>query len=784
MKLKKIIAIISALAITISSVPAFAAFNDVPSDAGYMKSLDRVSSLGIISGTGDGSFSPYDSVSREQFATMIVKAAGLTDKADALKGSSIFIDVDPYGWSSGYINAAVGKGLITGMPDNRFYPESGITLAQACTILIKALGYTDSDLQGTWPKNYIEKAKTLGIATGVNIGTNEYLPRWAAAVMIDNLLDTQMKTATANATATTFAKSTGVYVDAFIFANSQTNSKLLSNQVQTDTGIYYVPDGMKLNLGVKYRFVVNGDKILYSYNTNDKVLNISVDSIIDNKVSYKNNGTAENITLPDKTTYYYQGNKLTYENAIKAVQTKSSIVMIYDEDNVGFEYALIFDPVVSKPYVVQGVGADAKIPAEYKTENGTFIAKGTVNGVSIDGKTMTLQDIDQYDVLYSVTDIWGNNKHVLLIRDKVNGTINSILPDKVSPNKITVDSKEYDLSVYFSANKLNTSSGAFRINDVVKLILGNDGKVVDIYYKDFGDNSYYAVILDSSYYVSESKDSAGKILYKVTLLHADGTTQTYNISNNMAEYKGRLVKYQPLGDNRISIADEDIIDFMDTSVMGDHNFAIDERKLDGDYIADNAVIFNIISNASGAAAKAEVLDLDQIPRGKYLPKKIIYISKSGMFNDINLLVTDDILDNQTRLGVVTAVSGGGQNKTYTMLIDGTSYSYTGINIPTVVAGSMLKINMQNSKITSIIDTITAIDKGRKVDAIDSKRIKMNGTIYWFSNTASVYLKDETGNIKLIGTEDVDLSLNYTNVDIFYDKDIGYGGKVAAVVLTE
>lgn len=791
MKLKKLIGIITTFTILVSSLPVSAAFWDVSSDASYAKALEEVSSLGIIQGNGDGSFSPDENVTREQFAAMIVKAAGLKKKAQDLSGSSIFIDVDPYSWSTGYINAAVSKGYITGMSDNRFYPQNNITFAEACTILVKALNYTDSDLTGTWPKNYIEKAKTLGVASGINLGTSDSLPRWAAAQMIDNLLDTDVKTASsANSSTTvkTFAEFTGVYVDSFIFANSTTNSKLLDNQIQTDKGIYYYTSDMNLQVGGKYRFTTdseNTDKILYAYNKKANVKNISVDSILDNKVTYKEDGQIKTIILPDKTVYYYGGAKTDYDKIKSAIQAKSSIVMIYNDDNSGFEYGLVFDPVTSKPFVLQDDGADANIPAEFDIRNTTIIANGKDdNNESIDGKIMQSIELRAHDVLYNVCDIWGQNRHILLVRNSVKGKIDSILPDKISPTSVTINATKYELSSDFNSTKLNTTSGSFTLDDEVILVMGKDGKAVDMFYRDYGDNKNYAIVLDSSVSFSDEKGDASTIIYKVTLLHTDGTTSTYNINHNAKDYKGKLVKFEKEDETHVVIEDENVIDYMD--YPGDHTFSFDNRTLDGEYIADNVIIFNLQSNVDGSAAKAEILDLDEIPGGKYYPNKLLYEKKEGPFNDITLIVTNDIFDgNYSQAVVVDKSEPGNLNTTYKLMIGSNTYSYSGLNIPSADTGSIFKVNVNNGTIDKVIDYLIADveEEAVKVQSIDSKRIKINNHIYWFKDNANIYLKDAIGTLKKINTEDVDLAAKYVSIRIYYDKDVNYGGKVATVVLT-
>lgn len=788
MKFKKLIGLIMTIAISMSSVTTFAAFTDVDPQASFSKALDEVSALGIIKGLGDGTFSPYDSVSREQFATMIVKAAGLDKKASNLYGSSVFIDVNPYDWSTGYINAAVNKGYITGMSDNRFYPKDNISFAEACTILDKALGYSDSNLSGTWPKNYIEKAKTLGLTSGINLNTSESLPRWAAAVMINNLLDTDVYSAATSTTTKTFAESTGVYVDSFIFANSSTNTKLMDNQIQTDKGIYYVDNSLNLQLGGKYRFVIDPDstdKILYAYNKNANVKNISVDSIIDNKVTYKENGEIKTIILPDKTTYYYGGVQKAYTDIKSAIAAKSSIVMIYNDDNTGFDYGLVFDPVMSKPCVLQGDGADANIPADFDIKNTTIIAKGTDdNGDSIDGKLMNAIELKAHDVLYKVNDIWGQNKHILLVRNSVKGTIKSILPDKVSPTSVTIDSTKYELGSDFDSSKLNTTSGAFKLDDEVILVLGNDGKAVDMFYRDYGDNKNYALVLNSSVELSDASANASTVSYKVTLLHTDGSTGTYNISHNASDYKGKLVTFEKLDNTHVAIEDDNVVDYMDTSIMHDHTFEIDNRELDGDYISDNAVIFNLESDVSGSAAVAQVLDLSDISSGKYVPNKVLYYKKTGTFNDITLLVTNDIYDGGYSQAVVyEAPNAGNVNTTYKVMIGGNTYSYSGVTIPSADVGSIFKVKMENGSIKSIVDYLLADAEASKVQAIDSKRIKINDKVYWFAKSANIYIRDTSGTLQKVDSEKVDTTINYVSVKLYLDKDELYGGKVATAVLT-
>lgn len=190
--MKKIAAVLLMIAILSMSGGVFAAYQDVPSGAPYSDAATRVTSLGLMEAAG-GSFKPNDAVTREQFSKIMVIAAGMGDTAASFSGSTEFSDIAADSEYSGYINAAISKGFITGAVDGKFHPDDAVTYAQVCTAAIKALGYTNEDIPGTWPKNYIEKAKVLGLTEGLTFSNNAAVPRWAMAAILNRLLDTDIK---------------------------------------------------------------------------------------------------------------------------------------------------------------------------------------------------------------------------------------------------------------------------------------------------------------------------------------------------------------------------------------------------------------------------------------------------------------------------------------------------------------------------------------------------------------------------------------------------------------
>ncbi len=91
---------------------------------------------GIIKGYNDKSFGPNDLLTREQMAVMIARATEITGN----KASLSFTDTDKIApWAKDAVEAAVSTEIITGYPNQTFKPKRNATRAEAVTVVIKAL---------------------------------------------------------------------------------------------------------------------------------------------------------------------------------------------------------------------------------------------------------------------------------------------------------------------------------------------------------------------------------------------------------------------------------------------------------------------------------------------------------------------------------------------------------------------------------------------------------------------------------------------------------------------
>lgn len=187
--LKKVISSAAAVAMLASSASAFAVtFPDVDESASYANAVSTLTALGVVNGDDNGKFNPENTVTRAEFAKMVVEAIG-EGEAAASSSYTKFADSKSH-WGAGYIETGVSKGFINGYDDDTFGPDDTVTYAQAVKMLVAACGYDlYASQQGGWPSGYLAYGSSLDIINGVTGVTNDTaLTRAQCAVLIANAM--------------------------------------------------------------------------------------------------------------------------------------------------------------------------------------------------------------------------------------------------------------------------------------------------------------------------------------------------------------------------------------------------------------------------------------------------------------------------------------------------------------------------------------------------------------------------------------------------------------------
>ena len=265
--LKKIAALVIVLAMALSTV-SFAAFTDVAADASYNEAVTVMSALGLLKGYEDGSFGPDKTITRAEFAAVVVRMLGMEDAAAGAATATNFTDVPASHWAAGYVKIANQKEIILGYGDGTFGPDDEVTYEQAIKMLVCALGYAPmfAEVKDAYPTSYMAQANTLGMTVGANGKIGDKATRAIVARLAYNALDDKLMEQTGFGTDKNF---------------EQVNKTLLSDYLKVakvDTVVtpvgFAAEDATKVNLATAYlsaeydmfpQTVVNG---AYAYTLN------------------------------------------------------------------------------------------------------------------------------------------------------------------------------------------------------------------------------------------------------------------------------------------------------------------------------------------------------------------------------------------------------------------------------------------------------------------------------------------------------------------------------------
>lgn len=178
---KKLSALLAAaLAVSMLTLPAGAVSQST--------ALETVRALGILAGDSQGNLNLSSAVTRAEFVTMMTAASSYKDTVGSGYGVSLFKDVKSNHWASEYIRLAVEQNWMTGYTDGTFRPSRTITLEEACTALLRLLGYDASSLAGSFPTAQLSKAGAVGLLDDVTAKQGQTLTRQDCVTLFYHLL--------------------------------------------------------------------------------------------------------------------------------------------------------------------------------------------------------------------------------------------------------------------------------------------------------------------------------------------------------------------------------------------------------------------------------------------------------------------------------------------------------------------------------------------------------------------------------------------------------------------
>ena len=147
MKTKRALSLVLVLAMLLSLVPtalaADASYADVPDGHWAYSYVEGVTAKGLMNGVGDNTFAPDSTMTRAMFVTVLARLSGESVNE---RETAVYTDVPAGKWFTDAVNWAGAADIVKGYPDGTFRPEEAVTREQAATLLVRYAAYMGLEL--------------------------------------------------------------------------------------------------------------------------------------------------------------------------------------------------------------------------------------------------------------------------------------------------------------------------------------------------------------------------------------------------------------------------------------------------------------------------------------------------------------------------------------------------------------------------------------------------------------------------------------------------------------
>lgn len=158
--MKKALSIL-VLAISISSLTAFASSLSDISGNKNETAIEYLYSNNVISGYSDGTFQPNKVVNRAELLKILVGGKGITPTVEEY--NNCFPDVKDE-WFAPFVCYAKAQNWVGGYPNGTFQPAKEVNKVEALKMLVNSQGYTIEDTDsGEWYAPYLKVAEEKGL---------------------------------------------------------------------------------------------------------------------------------------------------------------------------------------------------------------------------------------------------------------------------------------------------------------------------------------------------------------------------------------------------------------------------------------------------------------------------------------------------------------------------------------------------------------------------------------------------------------------------------------------
>ena len=530
--MKKLLALVLALVMTMSLVTiSNAAFKDADS-IDYKEAVDVMNAVGVFVGDEKGNFNAKENLTREQAAKIIAYLELGSKAADAMVGGNTFTDVASSRWSAGFIAYCAQAGIVSGVGDGKFAPAGQLTALQFGKMLLVELGYDAKaeKMVGTdWAINTSKLMAKTKLMDGIDGSVNQVLTREKAAQMCLNALEAPMVTyetkgssIIVNGADINFGASVAKYETSTIAKDQNISSQKLTS------GEYTVELGEKLYKDLKK--LSTTDAFMRSA-TEWKLKAASIGTYADKadatytaatKISaiYADLGLSDGISK-SKVTMYVDGEDVNYatdsstKNFVKGETTKvgadGSLLNVYYDNDAETITLVLINTYVGEVGAVYKQSSTKDAYVTIKTGDG-YTKPATTIKSEYKTDAFAKEDI----VAYTYSKKSGDEGiQSMALAEKVTGKMSTF----TTAGSVTVGGTKYDANAMSVATVKETLNGDVDNGTEVTAYLDAYGYVL---YLKANTSKQYAVVLD--YGAGSRLDPA-----RVKLLFTDGTTKKVDL---------------------------------------------------------------------------------------------------------------------------------------------------------------------------------------------------------------------------------------------------------------
>lgn len=777
MKRTKWIALLLAVSLLVGTAPAVSAagvapiapaFTDI-SDPTVAESADLLRLLGIVNGTGGTSFRPQNTLTRAEFAKMAIELLGEGGQAASQMNRTIFRDVPSTHWARGYIHVAAqattGENakapLIRGDGAGYFRPNEAITFAEATTILMRVLGYSDDTVGfgSAWYDGYLATAAQIGLTENVTVSSPlSSITRGDAAILF------------ANAVYTTPREGKDVFLVTSL-GGSITDSQLVlevKGQATSEGGwALRTAEQSYRTRRDNLSATCQGQRCKLVLDKDGDVLALQKDAdyttrtirVLSAEARYVMAQGQEQI-LVDPATPVYQGgqSKSTYgDTYAKQMPYGTNAVFCYDKAGA-----------LQSIYLLTGDSGSTTAVALPGTDPFRSMFSSVAPTIYKNGVPASLTDVKPYDV-----GTFDGNADILNLSDrKLTGVYENATPSAVSPSKITVMGETFDVLDCALKDLIN-----FKLGDKLTLLLDGNNNVAGVVSPEAVSGEVFGVATIQATPHTQVDDKGNVVrtwhTFEATVELSTGKTVKGEVSSTVPAAQrapGQLVSITSFESGQLRLTPV-------TSPAAPGAWRPLDGKLGSLNVSPQAAVYDRVG--SGPLVKVTV---SQVTAPSIAASKITYFHTDS-HGSVDVIILNDAtgdgytygladFDKDTASNPILKVSNGGEGFSAV-----TNYSSEGLDGAFIGAAPTLSSAGGSPRLDSTV-TLRSLQRVRRT-AFTEDSITVNGVTYPLSSS----IDDCCYNAKAkTWFSSLDEALAYaSSLTVYYDRLPDQGGKIRLVV---